>query len=85
MQATSRILDTVSQQDRQAILQHANAAQLEYEDEYDDSYDDLAAFGTDGLADAEGTQSNLVFICLLEHYSLIYCTVNPFSEPPLIV
>lgn len=52
--ATSRMLDARSQAEKAAQLQFADAAQWEYEDEYDDSYDDLAPFGNDGIADAEG-------------------------------
>lgn len=52
--ATSRMLDTRTDAEKAAQLQFADAAQWEYEDEYDDSYDDLAPFGNDGIADAEG-------------------------------
>jgi len=52
--ATSRMLDARSEAEKAAQLQFADAAQWEYEDEYDDSYDDLAPFGNDGIADAEG-------------------------------
>lgn len=52
--ATSRMLDARSQAEKAAQLQFADAAQWEYEDEYDDSFDDLAPFGNDGIADAEG-------------------------------
>lgn len=54
MQATSRALGSSSAADRAATLRFADAAQWEYEDEYDDSYDDLAPFGNDAAADAEG-------------------------------
>ncbi|DBB14004.1 hypothetical protein WJX82_002006 [Trebouxia sp. C0006] len=52
--ATSKMLDARSEAEKAAQLQFADAAQWEYEDEYDDSYDDLAPFGNDGIADAEG-------------------------------
>lgn len=48
------MLDARSEAEKAAQLQFADAAQWEYEDEYDDSYDDLAPFGNDGIADAEG-------------------------------
>lgn len=54
MQATSRALATTTAAEREATLRFADAAQWEYEDEYDDSYDDLAPFGNDAAADAEG-------------------------------
>ena len=70
LQATSRMLDTRTHADRAAQLQFADAAQWEYEDEYDDSYDDLAPFGNDGIADAEGV--------------LLTLTCHQFSESQVL-
>ncbi len=69
------MLDTRTQAEKAAQLQFADAAQWEYEDEYDDSYDDLAPFGNDGIADAEGTlHSQMLLTAVRSSFDLCQTT-----------